>query len=89
MDKTESMRRSLMHEVAHHMEWLMPDVQHAINSAWAHPARKPITGYAVRRREYFAESLVAYHVERDAIVSHDPVDARMVEQAITLMRQRR
>jgi hypothetical protein len=88
MDKAESMRRSLLQETAHHIETSMPGVRRIVAEAWANPVKKPITGYAgYESAEYFAESFVAYMVERDALAAYDAVGSRMVEQAIALMRK--
>ena len=87
-DKVESMRRSLLQETAHHIEASIPGVREAIAKAWANPNKNPITQYAGQEPgEYFAESLVAYIVERDALIGHDPIGVKMVEQAIALMQQ--
>jgi hypothetical protein len=86
-DKTESMRRSLLQEVAHHIENSIPGVKALVLAGFANLAKRPITRYAAREyKEYFAESLVAYIVERDALAAHDPVGSKMVEQAIALAR---
>ncbi len=37
--------------------------------------------------EYFAESLVAYLAEHEALMGHDAIGVRIVEQAIALMQQ--
>jgi hypothetical protein len=73
-DKVESMRRWLLQETAHHIDASIPGVREAIAKAWASPNRNPITQYARRKPgEYFAESLIASIVERDAPIGHDPI----------------
>jgi hypothetical protein len=87
-DNVESMRRSLLQETAHHIEASIPGVKEAVAKAWANPNKNPITQYARQEPgEYFAESLIAYMVERNALTEHDPIGVRMVEQAIALMQQ--
>lgn len=85
-DKIESMRRSLVQETAHHIEASIPGVKDVVSEAWASAKKNPITGYATQEPpEYFAESLVAYMVERDALLRYDPVGYKMIERAIALM----
>ena len=86
-DRMESMRRSVLQEVAHHIEDSIPGVKALVLAAFASPSKRPITRYAAQEsREYFAESFVAYAVEREVLAAHDPVGSRMVEQAIALAR---
>ena len=87
-DKVESMRRSLLQETAHHIEASIPGVRETVAEAWANPDKNPITQYARQESgEYFAESLIAYMVERNAFTEHDPIGGKMVEQAIASMQQ--
>ena len=80
------MRRSLVQEVAHHVEMFIPGIKEVIATAWANPSKRPITAYAAQHSgEYFAESLAAYVVERDALIVYDGVGSRMVEQAVVRM----
>jgi hypothetical protein len=88
-DKIESMRRSLLQETAHHIENSVPGVAKLMMTAFSDSGKRPITRYAAQEpKEYFAESLVAYVVERDALAKHDPVGSKMVKQAMALMRKR-
>ena len=85
-NKAESMRRSLLQEVTHHIEASLPGIERLVSNAWANPAKRPITRYAAdNRHEYFAESLLAYLLERNALAMHDPTGTKMIKQAIAAM----
>ena len=71
-DKLESIRRSMLQETAHHLQATIPEIDVAAYEAWNDPGRNPITRYAASDPlEYFAESLAAYFVEREALLNHD------------------
>ena len=89
-DKTESIRRSLLQELAHHIEASFPGLTELAHAAFADPAKRPITRYAFEKPgEYLAESLVAYLVERSTFDAYDRVGYKMVEQAIVVMRSQK
>jgi hypothetical protein len=52
----------------------MGEAEKLIDEAFSNPDKRPITRYAATPgwREYFAESLVAYFVEPEALLKHDP-----------------
>jgi hypothetical protein len=81
LDKTESMRRSLLQETAHHLQNTVPGIGDSVRTAFADPAKRPITRYAATSAEgYFAESFVASVVEPDSLAEYDPVGGKMVKQ---------
>jgi len=87
-DRTESMRRSLLQETAHHLQNVVPGIGDSVNAAFADAARRPITRYAgTSADEYFAESFVALMVEPEALAAYDLVGGKMVRRAIALMRK--
>jgi hypothetical protein len=89
-DKIESIRRSLLQEVAHHTENSVTGASLIIREAFGNPTKRPITGYAAMvANEYFAESFVAKIVEPKALADYDPVGSRMVEQVFHFMRAQR
>lgn len=62
-DKGESMRRAMLHELAHHFEGFSGATP-LMEAGFASPDKRPITRYAgTRWREYFAESFVAHLVD--------------------------
>ena len=86
-DKQESLRRSLLQETAHHLQASVPGIDAVVREAWTDPGRLPITRYAASDPlEYFAESLTAFFVEKEALSKHDPVGGTMVTRALALMR---
>ena len=86
-DKQESLRRSLLQETAHHLQSSVPGIDAVVREAWIDPKRLPITRYAASDPlEYFAESLTAFFVEKEALLKHDPVGGTMVARALALMR---
>jgi hypothetical protein len=74
-DRFESMRRVLLHEVAHHLlEIGGEQIAAVIEAAFACRGRNPITIYADRPpEEYFTETWVAYHRVKSTLESFDPV----------------
>jgi hypothetical protein len=89
-DKTESMRRSLLQESAHHFQNVVPGVADSVNAAFADASKQPITRYAgTSAEEYFAESFVAFMVDPEALAENDPVGGKMVKQAMAMMRKRK
>jgi len=89
-DKLESMRRSLLQEVAHHFENSVAAVSSIVRAAFANPSKSPITRYArTSAEEYFAESFVAHIVDPNALAAYDPAGSRMVEQVLALTRNPR
>ena len=87
-DKLESPRRSLLHELAHHFE-RMGEAGKLIDDAFSNPGKRPITRYAATPnwREYFAESLVAYSVEPEALLKHDPTGSMMVKVVLAAIQK--
>jgi hypothetical protein len=87
-NKLESLRRSLLHELAHHFEW-MGEAGKLISDAFSNPGKRPITRYAATPnwREYFAESLVAYFVEPEALLKHDPTGSMMVKAVLAAIQK--
>jgi len=88
-DKTESMRRSVLQELAHHIENCVPGMIAIVSRAYANPRKRPITRYARRPEEYFAETFIAFLVETEALSSYDPVGSTMVQDAFDLMRMQK
>jgi len=84
-DRMESMRRTLIQELAHHLEHSYAGVRKLVTAAEKDAARKPITRYATQPGEYFPETLIAYLVERDALAQYDPVGFKMVEEVLELL----
>ena len=81
-DKVESLRRSLLQEVAHHFEGFR-DAGEIIERRYSDTGKRPISVYARNNRhEYFAESFVAYFVVPEVLVKHDPNGSRMVEEVL-------
>jgi hypothetical protein len=60
-----------------------------INDAFSNPGKRPITRYAATPnwREYFAESLVAYFVEPEALLKHDPTGSTMVKAVLAAIQK--
>ena len=87
-DKLESLRRSLLQELAHHFEG-MGEAEKLIDEAFSNPDKRPITRYAATPdwREYFAESLVAYFVEPEALLKYDPTGSMMVKVVLAAIRK--
>jgi len=87
-DKTESMRRSLLQESAHHFQNVVPGIGDSVNAAFADASKRPITRYAgTSAEEYFAESFVAFMADPEALAENDPVGGKMVKQAMAMMRK--
>ena len=83
LDKQESIRRALLHELAHHFETNNAEVAAIRDAAFADPQRCPITRYAGSdASEYFAESLAAYVVEPRALCNYDPAGSMMIEKVL-------
>jgi hypothetical protein len=73
VDRIESMRRSMLHETAHHLQNAFPVIGNIVSEAFANPAKRCITRYASRLAvEYFAESFVAFVICRDLLESFIP-----------------
>jgi hypothetical protein len=87
-DKTESMRRALLQEIAHHMEGIV-EAGELMRSGFANPGKRPITKYAADAgwREYFAESLVAHVVDAGALENYDPGGSMMVKAVLSAVRK--
>lgn len=84
----ESLQRTLLQELAHHLEDTEPRIVAISDEAFYDLARRPITSYAVTpRKEYLAESFVAYMVERNALSTYDPVGFKMVEKVLAVLRE--
>jgi len=87
-DRLESMRRTLLQETAHHIENSVPGISKIVRAAFASSSKSPITRYAgVNAEEYFAESFVAYMIDRKMLADYDLNGSRMVEQALVLTRK--
>jgi len=83
-DKVDSMRRTFVHELGHHVHRTSEQADKIIQAAFFN-VKSPITEYAgVNRAEYFAESFAAYTFHRGALRKHDPVGYRMVREVLTL-----
>jgi hypothetical protein len=82
-DLLESIRRTMLHETAHHLEFA-PNASELIKLTFADPRRRPITRYAASSnwREYFAETFVAYFVEGETLARHDPLGSMMVKAVL-------
>jgi hypothetical protein len=86
-DGIESIRRALLHEVAHHFE-AFDEAASLMQAGFASPGKRPITRYAgTGWREYFAESFVAHFVEPDALSRHDPNGSMMVRKVLAATRK--
>jgi len=86
-DGIESIRRALLHEVAHHFE-AFDEAASLMQAGFASPDKRPITRYAgTQWREYFAESFVAHFVEPDALSRHDPNGSMMVRKVLAATRK--
>ena len=89
-DKTESMRRSLLQESAHHFQNVVPGIGNFVNAAFADASKRPITRYAgTSAEEYFAESFVAFMVDAETLAEYDPVGGKMVKKAMAMIRKRK
>jgi hypothetical protein len=86
-DKAESMRRAMLHELAHHFEGFSGAAP-LMEAGFANPDRRPITRYAGSEwREYFAESLVAHFVDPGALAKYDPSGSMMVMKVLSAIRK--
>ena len=85
-DRLESRRRSLLHEIAHHLACCVPELEALVLQTIASANCRPITAYARRSSEYFAESFVAFFVCHAALQGHDPAGCTMVEKSLALLR---
>jgi len=87
-NRIEAMRRSLLHEIAHHFQEIGGHaVARLAESGFNNVAAKPITGYAATTwSEYLSESWVAYNVAPDSLRSLDPIGYKMVEDVLASLR---
>ena len=74
-DKMESMRRTLLHEIAHHLHEIGGEGVAAVaERSFLDPKSSPISPYAtIDPEEYLAESWVAFNVEGNALQTFDPI----------------
>src|SRR5450432_1581756 len=87
-DKMESMRRSLLQEVAHHFENGNVEVARLQDAAFRDPRKRPITRYAAANPgEYLAESFVAYMVDPEALATYDPLGSMVAEKVLSAARR--
>lgn len=77
-------KRTLVHEVAHHIHRTGgPKVASIVSKAWAKGRDKAITRYArVSKGEFFAESFAAYKYHRAALKESSPVAYSMVRKVL-------
>jgi hypothetical protein len=87
MDRIESLRRAMLHELAHHLEGF-PEARTLMELGFRRPDKRPITRYAgTEWREYFAESFVAHFVEPRALAEYDPSGSTMVMEILSAIRK--
>jgi hypothetical protein len=88
-NKIESMRRSLLHEVAHHQHEAGGDeIEEIGRVAFTDNRSRPITRYARSRwDEYIAETWVAHNVERKTLEEFDPVGCQMIENILEALKE--
>lgn len=76
------MRRSLVHELGHHLLWIGgPAVQTLAADAFIASAGQRITRYANDNwAEYFCETLAAHTFCRATLKKYDPIGYGMIEK---------
>lgn len=74
-NRLDAMRRSLVHELGHHLLWIGGhDVQSLASQAFSQNAGQRISLYAnMDWSEYFCETLAAYAFHRAALRKRDPI----------------
>jgi hypothetical protein len=75
-DKAESMRRAMLHELAHHFEGFR-EAAPLLEAGCASP----------EWREYFAESFVAHFVDPGALAKYDPNGSMMAMKVLSAVRK--
>jgi hypothetical protein len=86
-DKIESLRRAMLHELAHHFEGFT-EAKALMEEGFERPDKRPITRYAgTEWGEYFAESFVAHFVEPSALAKYDPNGSMMVMKVLSAVRK--
>ena len=94
----DAMQRTMAHELHHHVHGVIYQKHHdiaweIINHYTDHVKDKEgvaITKYAHQSEgEYFAETMAAYHYERDRLRQHDPAGYAIAEKVFGLIRQNR
>ena len=86
-DKIESLRRAMLHELAHHFEGFT-EAKALMEEGFERPDKRPITRYAgTEWGEYFAESCVAHFVEPGALAKYDPNGSMMVMKVLSVVRK--
>lgn len=78
-NRVDAMRRTLVHELGHHVLEVCPELRRLLLKAYKVQRRTPVTIYGERLPdEYFAECFAAYVFHRKALERHDPVGYKMV-----------